>query len=383
MNKKHAIVNGKIILDNQVLEGSVLIFDRKIIAIDSMENISLNDNIEIIDAEGKYVSPGFIDIHIHGSGGSDVMDGDIGALDTISQSISKKGVTGFLPTTMTMDKASIYKALNIVRYAMNTEISGAKVLGAHIEGPFINAKYKGAQNSNYILKPDFEFVKDYLDIIRIITLAPEMDKGYEFLNNMNKYEDIVLSIGHSKATFEEAMESIKSGIRHATHIFNAMPSLHHREPGVIGAVFRSDITCDLIADKIHVHPSIFQLLIDIKGKDKLILITDSMRAGCVREGEYDLGGQQVIVKYSSARLKDGTLAGSVLTLNEAVRSFLEHTDLQLYEVVALVTKNPAKLIGIEETKGTISIGKDADITVFDEEFDVYLTIVEGRIVFKK
>ncbi|SHH74824.1 N-acetylglucosamine-6-phosphate deacetylase [Caloranaerobacter azorensis DSM 13643] len=383
MKKIYGLINGKIIYKDSIIEDKVLIFNEKIIDIADLQNIDRYENINLIDVEGKFISPGFIDIHIHGAGGSDIMDGTMESITNISNTIAKTGVTGFLPTTMTMDKDTIYGALNVVRQAMYLDIQGAKVLGVHMEGPFINEKYKGAQNAKYILKPDFEFIKEYLDIIKIITLAPEMDKEYRFLQKIKEYSDITLSIGHSNATYDEAKKAIKNGIKHATHLFNAMTPMHHRAPGIVGAVLRSNITCELIADKIHVHPAIFQILIDVKGIENLVLITDSMRAGCMKDGIYELGGQKVIVKNGSARLEDNTLAGSILTLNRAVKNVLENTSIKLYEVVKLVTQNPAKVIGIEKDKGSLDIGKDADITVFDEDLNIYFTVVEGKIVFNK
>ncbi|WP_427337938.1 N-acetylglucosamine-6-phosphate deacetylase [Caloranaerobacter sp. DY30410] len=383
MKKIYGLINGKIIQEDSIVENKVLIFNKKIIDILDLQEIHRYKNIELIDVKGNFISPGFIDIHIHGAGGSDVMDGTIESIINISSTIAKTGVTSFLPTTMTMDRDTIYRALSTVRQAIYLDIQGAKVLGVHMEGPFINEKYKGAQNAKHILKPDFEFVEEYLNIIKIITLAPEMDEEYKFLRKIKDYSNITLSIGHSNATYDEAKKAIKSGIKHATHLFNAMTPMHHRDPGIVGAVLRSDITCELIADKIHVHPAIFQLLIDIKGIKNLVLITDSMRAGCMKDGIYELGGQKVIVKNRSARLEDNTLAGSVLTLNKAVKNILENTSIKLHEAIRLVTLNPARVIGIDKNKGSLNIGKDADITIFDQDLNIYFTVVEGNVVFNK
>jgi N-acetylglucosamine-6-phosphate deacetylase len=377
-----AIINGKIIMEESIMEDKAIVFDNKIIDIIDKEQLKEDLNLDLIDVGGRYVAPGFIDLHIHGAGGRDTMDASIEALTDISSIILETGVTAFLPTTMTMDKENIYQALNIIRDSMDSNLQGAKILGAHLEGPFINKKYKGAQDAKYIQKPSYEFIKDYLDIIKIITLAPEVDQGYGFISKMKEH-DIVLSMGHSNATYEEAMEAIKRGISHATHIFNAMTPLHHREPGVVGSVFASNITCELIADKIHVHPGIFQMLVDIKGEDRVVLISDSMRAACMRDGVYDLGGQQVRVKDGSARLTDNTLAGSVLTLNQALKNIIEHTELSLIDAIKMVTLNQAKLIGIDKYKGSIKKGKDADVVVFDKEVNISLTIVEGEILYRK
>lgn len=382
------IKNGKIITKGNILIDKALVFEEKILDIIDEKNLDEYiekaniANIEVIDAKGKYVSPGFIDIHVHGCGGSDTMDGTLEDIEIISSNVCKNGVTAFLPTTMTMEKEKIYEALNVIRKSMGIKNKGAKVVGAHMEGPFINPRLKGAQNEKYIEKPDYNFIKEYLDTIKIITLAPEMDKDYEFIKKVKRDTDIVLSIGHTNATYEEAMEAIELGVSHGTHTFNAMSPLHHRNPGVVGAIFNSDVTCELIADKIHVHPGAFNVLINVKGFNKVVLITDCMRAGNLNEGNYDLGGQKVIVKENSARLEDGTLAGSILSLNNGVKNIFKNTNLSLQQVVSMASINPAKVINMEHKKGSIEIGKDADIVVFDEEFNIKTTIVEGNIVFK-
>lgn len=379
------IKGGKIILENEVLDNKVLIFNDKIVNIldkEDYEKLILTQNIDkVIDAHGKYVSPGFIDIHIHGSGGKDVMDGELADLKIISEAIAKNGVTAFLPTTMTMEKGKIYKALDTVRLAMKNNIKGAKILGAHMEGPFISEKYKGAQKKDYILKPNFEFIKNYLDIIKIITMAPEEDFEFKFIKQVKNNSSIVLSMGHTNADYETAMEAVRAGISSATHTFNAMTALNHRKPGVVGAVLKSNINFELIADTVHTHPAIFQILLNAKGKEKMILITDCMRAGCMENGDWELGGQKVIVANNSARLVDGTLAGSILTLNKAVFNILKNTDLEIYEAVALASINPAKLINVDKKKGSIKIGKDADIVIFDQEFKISLSISEGKIIY--
>lgn len=374
-----ALVNGKILMEDEILENRVLLFDDKIRDILKVENFDQDKVTEIIDANNLYISPGFIDIHIHGSGGFDTMDGDINALEKISKTIAAYGTTSFLPTTMTMEKSHIIKALDTIKKAMSTETqNGANILGVHLEGPFINPIFKGAQNSEYIIEPDYEFIKNYLDIIKIITMAPEIKGSFAFMDLIKQNSSAVLSIGHSNATYEEAMEAIERGISHSTHIFNAMTPLHHRNPGVVGAVFNSEITCELIADNIHVHPELFRFLIKAVGENRICLITDSMRAGCMKDGCYDLGGQSVIVKDGSARLSDGQLAGSVLTLNLAIKNFFESTDYPLNKIVNMVSINPAKVIGFENQKGSIEKGKDADIILFDKEISIKSVFIEGK-----
>lgn len=373
------IINGKIILENEILENKVLVFDEKIVDIlDEAPN-----NCEIIDAQGKYVSPGFVDIHIHGNMGRDTMDATEEAITTIAKSIVRHGVTSFLPTTMTMDKESVYNALDAVKDLMGCGEGRAEILGAHLEGPFINQKYKGAQNEAFIINPSYEFVEKYKDVIKVITYAPEQDENFEFTKEVVKNTDIALSIGHSKATFKQAREAINLGARNITHLFNGMTPLNHRNPGVVGAGLTSDVYCEIIADKIHISKDLFQFILDNKGEDKIILVTDSIEAGGLEDGEYSLGGQKVIVKDSQARLESGSLAGSVMPLNKMVYNFLNNTDLDMRKVVRLAAINPAKSIGIDKTKGSIEIGKDADITLIDEDVNCYMTINKGKIVYKK
>ncbi|HDK7174954.1 TPA: N-acetylglucosamine-6-phosphate deacetylase [Clostridium botulinum] len=378
-----AIVNGKIIVGNEILENKVLLFEKKIIDILDRDNVCLSKNDYIIDAKGLYISPGFIDVHIHGSGGKDAMDGKIESIKVISNTIAKRGVTSFLPTTMTMAKEHIYKALDVIEQAMNMDLGGAKVLGAHLEGPFINPKYKGAQKVDFIKNPSFDFIKGYENVIKIITLAPEKDENFKFLKYIKENTDIVLSIGHSDATYEQAIAAIDNGISRATHIFNAMTPLNHRKPGIIGAIMNTDISCELIADNIHVHKGAINVLTKIKGKDKIILITDSMRAGCMNNGIWELGGQKVIVKNGSARLENNTLAGSILTLDNAIKNMKNNIDASLCEIISMVTINPAKDINIYDKKGSIEKGKDSDIVIFDKDINIRMTIVEGNIVYQK
>lgn len=372
----NAIINGKIILPDKIIEDHVIIYEEKIIDIIHTDDFN-DENINVINANGNYVSPGFIDIHIHGSMGYDTMDGEIEAIDEISKSVLKNGVTSFLPTTMTMDMESIYKSLDVVRASKNTDLKGAKVLGAHLEGPFISPKYKGAQNSEYIIKPSYDLIKEYTDIIKIITFAPEEDMNNSFVESVMKNSDITLSIGHTNATYEEAIEAIGNGVKHSTHMFNAMTPLHHRNPGAVGAIMNSDISTEIIADNIHLHTAIYNILNKVKGPDKIVLITDAMRAACLKHGKYDLGGQEVTVKDNSARLSDGTLAGSVLKLNQGVKNAYENSELSLFECVKLASLNPATVIGENKAKGSLEKGKYADIIIFDENIDIRNAIVEG------
>lgn len=373
------IINGKIITRSGIVENKVLVFNETIQHIQE----EVPTDCHIIDAKGMYIAPGLIDVHVHGSCGADTMDQTKEAIEVISSGISKNGVTSFLPTTMTMSQEDIYGALDIIRLCMNQSLNGAKVLGAHMEGPFINAIYKGAQSDNYIVKPRYEFIENYTDVIKLVSYAPEMDENYSFTKAVKEKTDITLSIGHTNATYNQAKEAFKCGCSHVTHLFNAMTPLNHREPGVVGAALTSDVFTELIADTIHVNQQLFQFVLDNKGKHKMVLITDSMRAGCMKDGVYDLGGQAVYVKDGAARLESGNLAGSVLTLNKAVYNFFKNTNLTIDESIHMASLNPATSIGIANRKGSLEIGKDADISIFDEEMNCYLTIVEGREVYNQ
>ena len=334
----------------------------------------------MIDAKGNYVSAGFIDLHIHGSGGADAMDATPEALETISSTLLQTGTTSFLATTMTMSIQAIDKALqNIQEHGQ--KVSGAEILGIHLEGPFINASKHGAQDKRYIQKPNIDLIDNYMNEVKMITIAPEVEGAEDFIKSLTKdHPHIVLSIGHSDASYEKSKESFTWGVSHATHLFNAMNPYHHREPGIVGAVFDSkDVSCDIIADLVHTHPSALELTHKIK-KEKLILITDAMRAGCMKCGSYDLGGQTVTVSEGKATLKDGTLAGSVLKLNEALLNMTKQTSMTRIEAVNAVTKIPAQLLGVK--KGQLKVGYDADIVIFDEDFSIILIIVKGKVKYK-
>lgn len=374
------MVNGRIILEDKILFDKALIVKGGIIE-DIVDREMVND-IEIIDVEGKYISPGFIDLHIHGSKGTDVMDGSFKAMNNISKAISEFGVTSFLGTTMSMGINDIHQALDVIKNNKDS-VTGAKLLGVHLEGPFINEKYKGAQSSEHIIKPDYNLIKDYMEDIKLITLAPEVDGSLDLIKAIKENGDTVISMGHTGASFEEAMSGIDAGVSYATHTFNGMTGLHHRKPGAIGAIFSSDIYSEIIADTIHVHKGLFQMFIDIKGKDKVILITDCVMAGCLPEGEYELGGQKIWVDAKASRLEDGTLAGSILTLNRAIKNIWDNTNYPLYDIVRMATLNPATVIGIDETHGSIVKGKAADLTIFDDECNICMTVVDGDIKYKK
>ena len=371
-----AIINAKIFYKDEILENYTICFDRQIRIID--RDIDVGEML-VIDAKGAFVSAGFIDLHIHGSNGADVMDASPKALETISKSVLSGGTTSFLATTMTMSAEDIDKALiNVQVYGKY--VTGANILGIHLEGPFINPSRHGAQDIKHIQSANMEMLEGYLGDIKMITIAPEIAQNKALIQNIKEnYPDIILSIGHSDASYKEAKDSFGYGISHATHLFNAMSSYHHRDPSIVGAVFDSDISCDVIADLVHIHPSTLNLIHKIK-KDKLVLITDSIRAGCLKSGIYDLGGREVSVSGDKATLIDGTIAGSVLQMNQAVRNMIINTSMSPIEAINSVTKIPAKMLNLK--KGELLVEYDADIVIFDDSFDIMMSIVGGEIVFE-
>ncbi len=376
-----AIINGKIILPDRILEGCALLYSSVIEEIVPSDRIP--DGAEVIDAMGGYIAPGLIDLHIHGYLGKDVCDGDKESIRTIAGGIVKNGVTGFLPTTMTVDMKVIRKALEVCR-ALKEESktwTGSAILGCHAEGPFISAAKKGAQDPKYILKPDAEFVKEYADIIKIITLAPEEDNEFAEIKKMAEETDVTVSIGHTSAKYEEAMESFSAGVSHATHLFNAMTPMTHRAPGVVGAVLNSDVSCELIADTYHVSSALYNMLWKVKGR-KLCVITDCLPAGGLPYGEYTLGGAKILYQGNLCTLEDGTIAGSVLPLCLGVWNVYENSDIPLNECVNCASLNPATAIGVADKKGSIEVGKDADIIITDEKFNVIKTIIGGEIRYE-
>lgn len=374
-----AIINANIIVDHNILREHCILFDKKIIAVCERNALSAEQVSEVIDAEGRFLSAGFIDIHIHGCAGMDTMDEDEKSLETISRNLTSTGVTAFLPTTMTMPENRIEQALKNVRKAMQ-EQSGAEILGCHLEGPFINKNAKGAHDETYIIEPYFNFIESYSEIVKIVTLAPEIP-GSELFIKKCRESNIIVSVGHTQATYDQAMEAVRNGAQLFTHTFNAMAPLHHRNPGAVGAALDSEASCELIVDNIHVHPAVQRIVLKSKGTERVILITDAMMACLMAEGVYNLGGQQVTVKGNEVRLANGHLAGSILTLNRAVRNVMHNTGLDIQDAVRMVTENPAKLLGIDNRKGRIAAGMDADLTLFDGDMNIHGTYVKGELIF--
>ncbi len=374
-----AIINGRIVLRDRIVDGAVLLYDEKIRGISQ----TVPEGAEVIDACGGYVAPGLIDLHIHGYLGKDVCDGDPESIRTIASGIVANGVTGFLPTTMTVDMKVIRRALEVCRDLKEESKSwnGAAILGCHAEGPFINAKKKGAQDEKYILKPDAAFVKEYADIIKEIRLAPETDDDFAAIREITADTDVLVSMGHTDADYDTAFRATENGVRHATHLFNAMTALAHRNPGVVGAAMNTDVSVELIVDTFHVNPALYPIVAALKG-DKLCFITDCLPAGGLPEGQYTLGGQVFVSKGIECRLLDGTIAGSILRLNKGVWNVYTNSDLPLWYCVACASLHPAAALGIDSAKGSIEVGKDADIIITDGEFNVKKTIMGGTVRYE-
>lgn len=377
----HAIINGRIVLPDQILENSVLLYDEKITGIVSPADVPAD--AEKIDAEGKYVIPGLIDMHIHGYLGEDASDGSFDGIRTMAEGVAKNGVTSFLPTTMTVSYDELHAAFAQIRRGVEESKAdtwqGAQILGVNAEGPFINPSKKGAQAGENIRSGDAGFLKEYLDIIRVFTIAPEMPGNMDCIREMAG--KCLISMGHTNATYDEAAAGIEAGVGHVTHLFNAQTALMHRDPGVVGAALTDDrVSTELIADAFHVNAHLFPLVAKMKG-EKLVLITDCTRAGGLEDGEYTLGGQPIFVKGIECRLADGTIAGSVLKLNHAVRNLLAYTSLPVWEAVNAASLNPAKRIGVDGAKGSLEVGKDADIVLCDGEFNICRTIIGGRTIY--
>ncbi len=337
--------------------------------------------------EDAIVVPGFIDEHIHGSAGADAMDGTVSALETIARSIAGEGTVGFLATTMTQSPENISKAMSAVKeYKSEKRSYGAEVLGVHLEGPYINKSKAGAQPEIYICNPSIEQFSKYNVLsgnnIKIVTFAPESDGSREFVGYL-KENGIRANVGHTSAKFTLAEEALNWGATGITHTFNAQSAFTHREAGVVGAaLLLDDYTCELICDTIHVSIPAIKILVKNKPHDKLVLITDAMRAKNLGDTVSELGGQTVYVKNGEARLADGTLAGSVLRMNDAVKNMVTKCGVDFCTAVDFASANPARNLGIFDKIGSIEEGKNASFAVLDKDFNVLMTIRDGEIIYK-
>ena len=386
--KELLLKNAKIVLKDRVIEGDILTADGIIRDITDRKSPVKAETLEVensIDLDGKYVVPGFIDVHIHGSNGADAMDGTAEALKTISSYIATKGTTKFLATTLTSSKEELINVLKIAADLQNKELDGATIFGVHMEGPYFDIEYKGAQNEKYMKPATEKEIKDYLDVksglVKMMSLSPHTEQSIETVKFL-KENGVIVSVGHSAAKFNDVMKAVDAGLSHSTHTFNGMRGINHREPGVAGAVLISDkINAEVIFDKVHIHPEIVRLMIKAKGTDKVVCITDAMAATGLPNGDYKLGELDVYVKDGEARLKSNdSLAGSVLTLDKAFRHVIE-LGYPIYEAVKLTSTNAAVEFGLNA--GAIEVGKEADFTILDDSYNVDMTIVNGNIKYQR
>lgn len=363
---------------------SVLIEDGIISLVSQIDSAAKCDNT--LDVKGRTIAPGFIDVHIQGAGGADILDATPEALKTISQTCARFGTTSFLATTVfTPDEEN--KHLAIAAQYAGRDLGGANLLGIHLEGPFISPQKRGMIRPECIHAPSLQLHEKIQDVtngrLKMTTIAPELPGNIQIIQRLVD-SDVVASFGHSNATYEQTLDGFDAGISHVTHLFNAMPSLHHRSPGPLLAIFETrSVTAQLICDGVHIHPSVLRFVFDLLGPERIIPITDGMQATGLPDGRYFYNGIEYQAKDGTARYKDGTLIGTALGLSQLLQKLVTFTSCPLDTAIKTVTENPARLLGIEERKGSIAPGKDADLVLLEHDCSVHTTIVGGRIVYQK
>ncbi|WP_335942798.1 N-acetylglucosamine-6-phosphate deacetylase [Fusobacterium polymorphum] len=384
--KKILLKNANLVLENKLMSGSISIFENKIEKIfadnDNLSEITFD---EIIDLEGKYLGPAFIDVHTHGADGSDAMDGSEEALRKISAYLVKEGTANFLATTLTSSKETLINVLKVVANLQDKDIEGANIFGVHMEGPYFAIEYKGAQNDKYMKPAGINELEEYLKVkdglVKLFSISPHNQENLEAIKFLAD-RGVIVSVGHSGASYEAVMKAVDYGLSHATHTYNGMKGFTHREPGVVGAIFNSDnIMAEIIFDKIHVHPEAVRTLIRVKGVDKIVCVTDSMSATGLAEGQYKLGELDVNVKDGQARLaSNNALAGSVLRMDIAFKNLIE-LGYSITDAFKMTSTNAAKEFKLNT--GILKEGKDADLVVLDKDYKVYMTMVKGKIKYTK
>lgn len=389
---KKIIENIIVYAEHAVIENGFIEWDSasgKITALGKMDQLDQSTDAQRVDLGGQSVIPGMIDIHTHGANGADVMDATPEALEAIALAAAREGATSFVATTITQDKDLILKALqNVQDYMKDDAPTGAEVLGVHLEGPFINESCGGAQPKEYIVPPSVELFSEFQqaagDAIRIVTVAPEIAGGQELVAEMVQ-QGVIVSLGHSAAKAEQAERVVELGASQVTHLFNGLPSLHHREPGIVGVALRHsenpehNLCVEMIVDGHHLAPEIVNLVFQIKGSSNIVLVTDAMRATSLKEGLYELGGQKVHVQDGQARLENGSLAGSTLTMSEAIRNMMRYSGCALEDIIQMTSENQAKRLGVFDRKGSLKVGKDADFVVLEKDCSVMLTSCRGSL----
>ena len=364
--------------DNTFIKGNVVVKDGRFSNILDATDVCANEQ-QIVDATDLYMIPGLVDIHFHGCKGADMCDGTKEVLDVITAYDASIGVTSICPATMTIPKDELLKVMkNAGEYEYN---GGAHLVGINMEGPFISASKKGAQAEENIMHCDYEYFCQLQDaakgLIKLVDIAPEEPHAMEFIDQA--HSEVVISLAHTASDYDTAKEAIEHGASHATHLYNAMPPLNHRNPGVIGAI-RDSKKChaELICDGVHIHPSVIRATFAMFGAKHMILISDSMRATGLEDGEYTLGGQPVTVKGNLATLHDGTIAGSATNLMDCMRFVVKEVGLPLETAVMCASVNPAKEIGIFDEVGSISVGKKADFVLLDKDLNIVSVYIDGK-----
>ncbi|HHX62724.1 MAG TPA: N-acetylglucosamine-6-phosphate deacetylase [Epulopiscium sp.] len=385
MSKK-VLVNGKVLINKELIETNVLIENGIIKGIESVDLVTLEEGYEIIDAKGKIVVPGFIDIHTHGANGIDVNHASIEDLLALSDYYGTKGVTSYLPTLLTDEHKTMCTIVERISKAKREQTTGAQILGVHMEGPFLNTIYKGAMPEHLIQQSSIENLKQYEkasdDNIRYMTVSVE-NEGIAELIKYATSKGIVISLGHTGGDYHSCMTCIAAGANSATHLFNAMQPIHQHNPSIVGAALESDIYTEFICDGFHLHPGIVRLVVKTKGMERVIGVTDSIMAAGLKDGNYKLGVNDVVVKNGDASLVNGgNRAGSTLTMDRAISNIIKFTGKPIEECARLVSQNPATLLGIEDKKGTIAVGKDADIVLLNEDYTVFRTLAKGETIYQ-
>ena len=382
--RRTLIENSRVWQEDEFVRGRTLVLrDGVIDSLRRQAEIDCQPGDLRIDGKGAFALPGFIDLHIHGSLGFDVMDGASASLECLCDFLIAGGVTGFLGTTMTDSSERIEAALAAMsRFAARR--TGSALLGAHIEGPYLNADYRGSQAEMHLRAPSRAEYLPWLEsgLVKLITLAPEIAGGERLLRDALAHGATV-SIGHSGADYDAASRYFAAGARQVTHTFNGMPGIHHRQPGIfVAALENPDVTFQIIPDGIHVHPAVIRLLLRLVGSDRVVVISDAMVAAGLGDGEYALGDVAVTVRNGQARTASGGLAGSTLTMKEALRNMMRFCDLSLAEALPMLTRVPARSIGIYPRKGSLVIGADADVLLWQEEEGVQATFVGGELMYQ-
>lgn len=385
MNDTLLITNAHIVTPTQIIERGWLAVEAGHISAIASGGPPDAHFSATVDAQGLTLLPGFIDVHVHGALGSEAMDATPEALAKVAKYYAQHGVTSFLATTWSDSRSRIEAALANARQCVGVQPEGATLLGVHLEGPYLNPLMCGAQSLDAIRRADREEALTFLEygVIRLISLAPEYPENHWLIEECAR-RGIVVSVAHTAATYEDVRHAITLGLTHATHTYNAMTGLHHRAPGTLGAVMVSpQVRCELIADNVHVHPGAMKLLWQVKGIDGVILITDSIRAAGMPDGEYMLDDRIFRVVEGVARLEDGTLAGSTLTLNRGLYNFMQAAGEPIERLWPVSSLNAARDLRVDDRKGSLEVGKDGDLVLVDQRINVFMTVVGGRIVYRQ